>query len=89
MKSAETRPSSPSGVTVWRSVIWLIVQSSGPAPKRKKAAPARIAEGAQMVATMQAAAATDTTGPALIAVPKDHRRITPGARIAPVSMPAP
>src|SRR5260221_348898 len=48
---AEARASSAGGVTVWGSVVVLFTQGIGPAPMRKKLAPASKAEGSQNVST--------------------------------------
>src|SRR5258706_7312330 len=59
----DTRPSIAPGVMLWRSVVDVMVQMIGPAPNRKNAAKASTPEGANSVATIVAAASTETAGP--------------------------
>jgi|GEM_PF-4998802 len=80
------------GVTVWRSVVELMVQMMGPTPKRKNEAAASMPDGQAGVATIVAAAATDTIGPSSTATPKGKARNTRNTReaaSAPTTMPAP
>ena len=86
---ADTRPSIAPGVTVWRSVVEVMVQMIGPKPKRKNDAPASAPRGQASVATIVAMAATDTSGPSRIAWPKLRRATMRGASSAPATMPLP
>ena len=87
--SADTRPSIAPGVTVWRSVVEVMVQTIGPKPKRKKDSPASRPCGQRSVATIVAIATTDTSGPSRMARPKLRRATRRGASSAPTTMPAP
>src|SRR5450830_1809916 len=49
-KMADTRPSRAPGVTVWRSVVELMVQMMAPQPNTKNPSPASAAEGHSTVA---------------------------------------
>src|SRR5271154_1932953 len=89
MLIAETRPSRLGGVTDWRSVVVEITHRIGPAPSRKKLAPASKGEGIKVVSAIIAAATKPATGPSPITVPKARRRITRVASSAPATIPAP
>ncbi len=86
---AETRPSSAGGVTVWRSVVVLITHRIGPAPMRKKLAPASSADGSQIVSTIRRAAVRPASGPMAMTVPNGSARLMRPASSAPATMPRP
>ena len=86
---AETRPSAWPGVTAWRSVVVLIVQSIGPAPIRKKQSPASQGDGIQIVRAMTSAAARPVSGPRVMTVPNATARAIGMAASAAASMPKP
>ena len=86
---ADTRPSIAPGVTVWRSVVEVMVQTIGPKPKSRNDSPAMAPLGQANVATITPIAATDTSGPNTIAGPKLRRATIRGASSAPATMPPP
>src|SRR5204862_2684459 len=85
----DTRPSIACGVTLWRSVVEVMVQMMGPTPNRKNANAARSPVGRKSVLTMVAAAATETAGPNWIARPNAMAPTSRDASSAPTTMPAP
>ena len=89
MLIADTRPRSRSGVTIWRSVVVLIVHMIGPTPIRKKLSPASAGVGIQSVDIMTRAAASPAMGPITITMQNGSARIAWPASSAPTTIPTP
>ena len=89
MKMAETRPSIAPGVSVWRKVVEVMVQTVAMNPNRKNDSAASAPCGHSSVATMVAEASTDSSGPSRMAWPKFNAAIRREASSAALTMPAP
>ena len=85
----ETRPSIASGVRLWRKVVDVMVQMIGPTPNRKNDVAASTPVGRNRVATIVAAASTETTGPSWMARPNRMAPTRRDASSAPTTIPAP
>jgi hypothetical protein len=88
-KTADTRPSIVEGTTLCRSVVDVITQTIGPAPKRKNDSAASDARGKTSVAAITPAAITATAGPTWMARPNGSRATTREVSSAPTTIPAP
>src|SRR3954451_25309367 len=85
----DTRPSISPGVTACRSVVVLIVQSSGPAPIKKKLSAASPGDGIQIVSTITSAEASPASGPITTTLPNGNNREMRGASSAATTIPIP